>query len=995
MKYFYQQPYLLATSYVFRVLITGLAVLLFNSTQAQCPPNIDFELGDFSGWQCYIQNGYTGGTPNPTASPATPGRHDIMAANPGNGIDPYGQFPRNCPNSSGYSVRIGHTSTGGQMVDKIAYTFTIPAGQNTFTLMYNYALVLNDGGGGHNQVTQPRFIIQSSDITNGTALPCQLDEINVATNLPGFFQSAMTAPNGSIVKCRNWAAGSLNLDGYAGHTIQIAFTVTGCGLSGGTHFGYAYIDVNTECGSAFSGATFCPDDAAVTVTAPVGYQTYNWYNGLGNTYLGSGQSLTLNPPPLSGDSVRVELVPFNGYGCLDTLTAYLWDTLTVRADAGADKVICDNTAVQLGGPPQPNRVYKWTPVTGLSNPDISDPMASPSVTTQYTLTVTTSGGGCATPDVVNVAVAALSDAIELIGSANYCKGSGQSAILKLTPLDADSIQWYQDNIAIPGAIGHQQQITITQTGAYYAKLFSFAGCERTTAIQQINIYEQPTAGFTSNTATQCALGNQFVFTNTSTIASGALQYAWDFGDGNTAGIADVNHNYTKAGNYTVKMVVTGPGGCTDTKTMSATVNPSPTASFAVDVPQQCFKNNWFVFSNSSTVSDGAMAYTWDFGDASFDNAKDVGHHYTLPGTYLVKLNARETAGGCADDSVFSIIVHESPVSAFTIDNNVQCFPGHQFVLTNNTTIPSDPLSYTWYLGDGVNQAVKDLTYSYTKAGDYTITMIASTGFGCKDTTVHGVIVHPTPAADFSVRGVCENLAVPVINRTYNNTTSTINYLWDFGNGHLDNMKTPAYSYPAAGTYPLSLTVSTVECPVSFHTKTVDVTIDAVTPGVVYPDKDAAFNFPEPLSARPIGNSVTWTPATSLNNRFSYTPKFTGIAPQLYTITLRTATGCVTVDTQLVKTHKKIEIYVPTGFTVNGDGKNDYLRPVLIGFTKVNYFRIYNRWGKLLFTMNNDYPGWDGKINNKPAETQTVVWMIEAVDIDGVVHNRQGTTVLFR
>jgi gliding motility-associated-like protein len=298
------------------------------------------------------------------------------------------------------------------------------------------------------------------------------------------------------------------------------------------------------------------------------------------------------------------------------------------------------------------------------------------------------------------------------------------------------------------------------------------------------------------------------------------------------------------------------------------------------------------------------------------------------------------------------------------------------------------------MGDGVSNSTKEFKYSYAKAGDYTITMIAYTA-SCKDTSVHAVIVHPTPSADFAVRSVCENLPVPVINRTFNNTTSTINYMWDFGNGHLDNMTTPAYRYPAGGTYPLSLTVTTVECPVSYNTKTINVTIDAPAAGIVYADKDAAFNFPEPLSARSIGNSVTWAPPTSLSNRFSYTPTFTGLTPQLYTITLRTATGCTTVDTQLVKTHKKIEIYVPTGFTVNGDGINDRLRPVLIGFSKVNYFRIYNRWGKLLYGQSSDLPGWDGKINNKPAETQTVVWMIEAVDVDGVVHQQQGTTVLFR
>jgi gliding motility-associated-like protein len=185
------------------------------------------------------------------------------------------------------------------------------------------------------------------------------------------------------------------------------------------------------------------------------------------------------------------------------------------------------------------------------------------------------------------------------------------------------------------------------------------------------------------------------------------------------------------------------------------------------------------------------------------------------------------------------------------------------------------------------------------------------------------------------------------------------------------------------------------CPLPASTTERSFLVEAATRGITYPVIDAAFNFPEPLHARTIGNSVTWTPATSLNNRFSYTPTFTGLLPQLYTIAMITTAGCITVDTQLVKTHKKIEIFVPTGFTVNGDGLNDRLKPILMGFTKVNYFRIYNRWGKLLYNSNSDQPEWDGKINNQPTETQTVVWMIEAVDVDGVVHRQQGTTILLR
>ncbi|MGG9964606.1 PKD domain-containing protein [Ferruginibacter sp. SUN106] len=974
------------------VLRTLIIALLFSfqnfNAAAQCPVNIGFEDGTFNGWQCLTGTFNAGNiTVNPTAP--IPGRHDIISAATLPAVDPYGGFPVLCPNGSNYSIRIGVQNTGTN-ADGVSYTLTIPPGQDKFRLIYNYALVINNGGG-HGAIDQPRLRVVVKNLTDNTVnYGCDSMDIaySNANPLPGF-QPEPNIP--SQFRWKPWAARSINLDNNAGKTIQLTFIATGCGLTNGTHFGYAYLDLNSTCSGSFDGAIFCPDDASVTVNAPPGYQSYNWYNGLMTQLLGTGQSITLSPPPLSGDSLKIELIPYPTYGCTDTLTAYLWDTLTVHSYAGPNRQTCDNNPVQLGYPPEPNRLYKWTPVTGLSDPNISNPIATPSVTTTYTLTVTTAGGGCATQDEVDVKVDILSDSIQQIGPSSHCAITGETVELKVLP--HDKIQWYNSSGPIPGATS--TSLFVTQTGAYYAIVSSNTGCSRTTKTKQIDVWASPVAGFTNNAATQCDKGHQFVFTNTSTLATGTLQYLWDMGDGNTYTTADVTHSYAKPGAYNVKLLVTAPGGCTDTRNIDVLVNPSPVSAFVVDEPIQCFKDNWFIFNNRSTVSAGVLTYTWDFGDGNFDYSNDIAHHYAVAGTYNVKLSAKETSGGCTTDSIFKVLVQQSPVANFTIDNNIQCFPGHVFTLTNGTTITSDPLAYTWDMGDGVIKTGTNLTYSYAKAGNYTIKLLAATPGGCNDSISYNVIVHPVPAADFTIRPVCENLRVPIINRTFNNTTSTVNYLWDFGNGHTDNVKTPVYSYPAAGTYIVKLSVSTAECPVSFDVKTASVTIDPTTPGVVYPDKDAAFNFPEQLQARSIGTTVTWTPPVSLSNRYSFSPVFKGIAPQLYTIELKTANGCITVDTQLVKTHKKIEIYVPTGFTPNGDGTNDRLRPILIGFTKVNYFRVYNRWGGLLFSMNSDLPGWDGKINNKPAETQTVVWMIEAVDVDGVVHSKQGTTVLYR
>ena len=957
---------------------------------AQCPVNIDFEQGNFNGWTCYTGNVlYIGGVNkiNLTAVPGpVPGRHEMLSAVPGNGPDPYGNFPQNCPNGSNHSIKLGN-NLGGAQAEGVSYTFTIPPGQDQFSLIYHYAVVFQDPG--HLAAQQPRMEIEILNLTDNVTLGCSSFSFIASSGLPGFFLSPNPG-SPTPVWCKDWSANSINLNGNAGKTIRLFFKTADCTFS--AHFGYAYIDVNSECSSLFTGATFCPDDTAINVIAPYGYQAYKWFNGNFTQVLGNQQVLHLAPPPPSGSLIKVELTPYSGYGCLDTLTANLFDTLTVHAYAGNDTVLCPNNPVQLGALPEPNLVYSWSPVTGLSDPNIANPVATVGTSTRYILSVTHDGGGCLTKDTVDVNIIQYDTTLSLAGPASHCSGTGQSVVL--TVHAADSIQWYLNGIAIPGA--NQVNYTVSQTGDYSAVLFSFVGCIFATGVQHIDIYQSPVAGFNVNIPLQCFNGNQFIFSNTTPPNSGPLSYYWSFGDGTSDTAINPSHAYRATGTYLVKMKVKGDGGCEDSTSVNVKVDASPLAGFRVNTPSQCFKNNLFVFSDTSSVSSGSLTYSWDFGDGSpLQTTRNPSHVYLSPGTFSVRLTVTATGTACTDSKTFDLQIYPSPVVSFTANALNQCFPGHQFVFTNGSTIQSGAMFYTWRMGDGTIQTGTNATYSYTKPGAYTVWLIAATVNGCQDSSRANINVYPMPTADFTITPVCTYLPVPLKDNTYNNTSSNINYLWDFGDGRTSNLRSPSFSYALPGTYNITLSVSTIQCPLPLSTIQRSVVVDLPVPGITYPQKDAVMNFPEPLKARQFGNNITWFPGTYLDNRNSYTPTFRGLNPQLYTIQIRASNGCLTVDTQMVKTHKKIDIYVPTAFSPGNNGLNNYLRPILLGFDRVNYFRIFDRWGKMLFEMKSDRPGWDGKINNVSQEIQTVVWMIEAVDIDGVTHHRQGTTVLMR
>lgn len=563
-------------------------------------------------------------------------------------MDPFGNFPVLCPNGSGHSIRLGNTQGGGQ-AEAVSYEFTIPENAHSYSLIYHYAVVFQAPN--HRVNEQPRMEIEVTNVTDGSRIDCaSFTFIAVGTSLPGFQVSNSTDTTAVLYK--DWSAVTVDLSGNAGKTIRMMFKTADCTFR--RHFGYAYIDVDSECSGSFLGATYCPDDTIVNVTAPFGYQGYTWYDSSLANIIGSQQVLSLKPAPRSGTTIAVKLAPYSGFGCQKTLYARLVDTLTVTSNAGVDMLSCNANPVTIGTNPKAGWRYTWSPEVGLNDAQIANPVAMPLVTTSYIVETTNNGGGCKTHDTVIVRASALDTSLQLIGKPSFCLDNHDSAILKVKP--ASSIQWYKNGFKINGAT--QPVYKVNSSGLYHAMLSNTDGC------------------------------------------------------------------------------------------------------------------------------------------------------------------------------------------------------------------------------------------------------------------------------------------------------------------NLSSIKQP-------------------------------IVIDRAKPGVSYPVVYAINNLPLELNARPIGETITWKPGSNLNDINSFKPLFTGSTERLYTIDIKTATQCLTIDTQLVKTISGIEIYVPTAFTPNQDGKNDYLRPVIRGIKELRYFRVFNRWGNALYASTKEQPGWDGTINGTPQQTQSVVWMLECVGLDNVVHTRKGTSLLLR
>jgi gliding motility-associated-like protein len=215
-----------------------------------------------------------------------------------------------------------------------------------------------------------------------------------------------------------------------------------------------------------------------------------------------------------------------------------------------------------------------------------------------------------------------------------------------------------------------------------------------------------------------------------------------------------------------------------------------------------------------------------------------------------------------------------------------------------------------------------------------------------------------------------------------------NILWYRDNSVINGADNQRYPVGQSGTYHALL--SKEGC--SVETDRITIIMERPHSPATYPVLYVVADSPVELTARPLGVDFNWQPSTFLTTPAAATTVYSGSADQLYTIRITTATGCATVDTQAVKIVANIDIMVPTAFTPNGDGRNDLLRPVLFGMKELNYFRVYNRWGQLLYQSHDPLKGWDGRYAGKLQANQAVVWVAEGTGLDGRRYVRKGTSL---
>lgn len=408
------------------------------------------------------------------------------------------------------------------------------------------------------------------------------------------------------------------------------------------------------------------------------------------------------------------------------------------------------------------------------------------------------------------------------------------------------------------------------------------------------------------------------------------------------------------------------------------------------------------FSNNST---NATSYVWNFDDGSpISNATTPTHTFTNPGTYDVMMVAiNPNACKTHDTVMLQIVVSDDTIHAdfnfvlldtctnprINITNTSAAMPGH--TLANAT--------FQWFFGDtntftGQNPG----THNYSGTGTYNVMMVMTDPDACNspDTVIKPVVINQLflDASFVFPDTICMGDTIQFTNTSVNGTS----YLWSFGAGQGTSTDPNAgYMFTAPGTYTIKLVatnpnscnkIDSVE-----HTVTVNpnpTAAFAYTPIIPETNKPTNFHNQSQNAVRyhwsfgDGGTSTATDPVHAYNRTGSYQ----------VCLTAYNAQGCSDKVCRTVSADITPLADVPTGFSPNGDGSNDvlYVRGYSI---QTLDFKVFNRWGEMVFETQDQSVGWDGTYKGKPQEMDAFAFTLQVVFYDGTTFKKQGNVTLLR
>lgn len=533
--------------------------------------------------------------------------------------------------------------------------------------------------------------------------------------------------------------------------------------------------------------TVCAGTPVAFLNNSSGASTYNWNFGDG-----SAISTLMSPSHVytTDGNFTAQLIATTAFGCKDTILHPIYvDSIPTSAFSFTIECMGDTTHftdLSTGG------ITNWAWNFGDGNTSTTqhpDHLYATNGTYNVSLVVT-NPAGCTTTfnQLVNVNLVP----VAAFTTSTTCLGQ-PSNFTDATTGSPTSWDWdFGDGT--PHSTLQNPSHTFSATGTYTVQLIAFggSGCSDTTT-GTITVTPIPTADFTFLSV--CAQDTTFFI---STSLGGPDTFVWNFGDGTTDNTNNPSptHVYSSAGTYNVTLTAGySASGCTHSITIPVAAHPRTVPNFSSNTPCLGASTNF-----TDLTTNAPILWTWDFGDGTGSALQNPSHTYTSPGFYNVTL-VTENIFTCIDTLITTIQVFPLPTAGFDFDTVCATFN------TSFNDLSTSAVSWNWNFGDGTPIDLNsNPNHVFPTDGTYTVTQIVTNSFGCTDTSMQNVTVHPNPVAAFSSTIACHTYP----NSFTDLSTGAVTWEWEFGDGSaLDLNQNPTHIYPTDGSFNVELVVTNI------------------------------------------------------------------------------------------------------------------------------------------------------------------------------------------
>ncbi len=569
-----------------------------------------------------------------------------------------------------------------------------------------------------------------------------------------------------------------------------------------------------------------------------------------------------------------------------------------------------------------------------------------------------SPAGCFSPvitvEIDSVISSSVNATITALGSSVIC--IGDSVVLE-SAIGNASYQWLFNGVAIFGA--NISTFTAFNQGNYQVLVSDSSSCFDTSAVINVSngLINPPILNSSNGSLSFCNGDSLLLF-----VPNLFDTYQWLLNGVVIPNANDTSLSISSAGNY--QLIVADTLGCSDSSNVLNIViySPNPavvtssTGSFSICANQQLTISVPSIYNSYEWYNNNNLIIGLDSSSITINSA---GNYFAT----TVSIN------GCIDTSaVVEVIVHQLPVPIITPSDSIIC---EGQTVTFQT---SSYNSYQWYYNNLPIGSANVNNYVANQSGNYSVNVLDNNGCG-------GSAIQATLVID----SLTVSIAANALNYCFGDTAlliasgnNFINLMWS------NNVVGNSFQTVLPGIY--TVTATSQQGCTAIDTFNLDFA-NRITINILA--SDTVLTCDQSIELNVSGaDSYFWEPATGLSDQNSSKPIIEGITNSILFIVTGKKGNCSAVDSVNIEFEACSDIYIPNAFSPNGDGVNDIFRVLGSNIKEFN-FKIYNRWGALLFESGQIDIGWDGKYNDKDVTAGVYVWLLDAKDADGKILNFNG------